>query len=177
MRRLTEEQKSNILKLKEYGIGPTLISDVLGLSRRTVEYWYYPNVRESFKKPDIRERQRKYKGEYDKRPEVKKHQRKYRKEYFKRPDVIDHIKERVTKRKLIIDVFTDFKTAYSFEDIRKECGGKPKNITEELQLYTDSSILIKTFENEKEVYRLNPSSPMHVVANKFFKKIEKKLFK
>jgi len=146
MKRLTDEQLKMISYLKERGMKPTAISKETGININTISYHFYPNVREGSKeyrkKPDVMKRRREYLKGYCKRPYARQRQSEYEKEHY-------------TKRKLVIDLFTDFKTGYSFEGIRGECGGRPEKIREDLKAYEDAGVLIKTIENDVEIYRLN----------------------
>jgi len=154
MKKLTEMQKAEILQRKEAGMKPTAISREMRIPLSTVRNNYYPSLKA-------------YMKAYSQRPEVKA----YKKAYHQRPEVI----EREKKRKYVIDVFTDFETGHTFDEIRKECGGRSKRIREDIDAYEGTCVITKTIENGIEVYRLNPDSPFHKVADGFFKKESEKL--
>jgi DNA-binding transcriptional ArsR family regulator len=144
-----EKQNSNkerILELKQQGLGLAEISRELGIPRSTVEHHYYPEAKEK-------------KREYERRPYVKERNRESR-----------------YRNMMLIDAFTDSKTRYTFDDLKKKVGGSPSTLTRDIDLYVNSGVLLTSMENGVEFYRLNRDSPFRKLANGSFKREEKRLF-
>lgn len=146
-RKLSMEQRDQISRLYQQKLTPVEVAKITGLPYNTVSY-YEPNVR-----PRIMESQR----NYAKKPSVIQKKR----EYSRRSDVIERTRERIRRKKSILDISPNI--SYTFEELRKECGGMPKNLREELDLDLASGVVEKIEKNGVKKYKLNTKSPFRKI--------------
>jgi len=191
---ITDEQKAEILRLKEEGLKPREISERLGIGLYRVYYRYTPGRREKSLQdakthsqiPGIRKRI----SDYKKRPDVKEQQREYRKLHLKnhpetkakdiarsRKFLDAHVKPRNEKIESVIDLFPDFNTKLNQIQIWEKFGGSYLSVNKELNRFYESGDLNKERVGRYVVYSLNPESPSLCAVDGFFKEKEKELDK
>lgn len=107
-----------------------------------------------------------YKTYDEVKAKLKEHDRKY---YQK---IIKPTNERI---EMIIDVFTGFDKSYTRREVWEIAGGSLIRVGGVLKGYFDVGVLNRKKIDRNFVYSLNPNSPLHVIADGFFKKRESKL--
>jgi len=122
--------------------------------------------REYYQRPEVKARMREYSRERYQRPEVKARRREYMKKL---------VKPRNENIEMNIDVFTDLGVELTLREVWEKVGGNYLEVCRNLSAYCRAGVLKKGKRGGKTTYRLNPDSPLHVIADGLFEDKSKKL--
>jgi len=192
MVKVTDEQKAEILRLKEEGLKPKEISKKLGMNESTVYYHYSPEYkkwqldynkryrekpenkrkrREYSQKPENKNKRREYMKRYfEKHPEAKERDRNRLKQFFKKMK-----KPRNKEIRMTIDIFTSLGVVLNPIEVWEKVGGRYLDVTHSLSAYYKAGVLKKERKGKNVFYSLDSDSPFYVIANGFFEEREREI--